>query len=524
MMGSSQFMDKQKMEFSRSPTKGFFDFSNLHDESEEEYDDDDHSYGFHPIRPIGTSQSDPDAFRNCSSTDRIDSVKVTREKIGMALISEIDRMMKDHVNNLLHAVDGISARLSQLETKTRQLENAVDDLKDSTEYNHGRTDGKLRQLENMLREVQDGIHFLRDKQEIAETQLQLDKIQGSKGSPQSEDQKSAVQTESMQQTSSSASQQSHRPLPIPGALSIAHATLSPSIPSTLPYQNPPPGGVPVAAQLPTQIPYNLIPSAPQAESYHVPSGGQTLETTHQQYHVPPPQQAQPPPPAADHLYQPAPQFPQVSQSTQLSQLHPPVGAVNPQNHLPLSHHPAGTPYMPSPSCPPSILQSFSQPPGVAPTQQFYVGSTQQMHDQHLSRPNSNFPTGYSHTPGPANFSKMHPYGGSPLHYSNSTMIPSQLSPSSSVSSGGNNYSRLPKAQILPHALPMAASIDGGSGSVESGKKVPNDDVVDKVTAMGFRRDLVRATVRKLTENGQSVDLNVVLDKLMSNGNMQPQKG
>jgi len=59
-------------------------------------------------------------------------------------------------------------------------------------------------------------------------------------------------------------------------------------------------------------------------------------------------------------------------------------------------------------------------------------------------------------------------------------------------------------------------VDTGSSSGETGNKDPIDDVVDRVTAMGFRRDLVRATVRKLTQNGQSVDLNVVLDKVMNN--------
>lgn len=51
-----------------------------------------------------------------------------------------------------------------------------------------------------------------------------------------------------------------------------------------------------------------------------------------------------------------------------------------------------------------------------------------------------------------------------------------------------------------------------------------DDVVERVTSMGFPRDLVRETVRRLTENGQSVDLNVVLDKLMNGEENQPRKG
>jgi hypothetical protein len=71
---------------------------------------------------------------------------------------------------------------------------------------------------------------------------------------------------------------------------------------------------------------------------------------------------------------------------------------------------------------------------------------------------------------------------------------------------------------------MASSVDGGSGSGGTGDGIPTDDAVDNVVAMGFRRDLVRATVRKLKETGQPVDLNVVLDRLMNNGEVEPQSG
>lgn len=87
------------------------------------------------------------------------------------------------------------------------------------------------------------------------------------------------------------------------------------------------------------------------------------------------------------------------------------------------------------------------------------------------------------------------------------------------------YPQLPTARVLPQALPTATGVGGGgSGSGGSGNRVPIDDVVDKLSTMGFTRDQVRATVRKLTENGQSVDLNVVLDKLMNEGEGQPQRG
>lgn len=84
--------------------------------------------------------------------------------------------------------------------------------------------------------------------------------------------------------------------------------------------------------------------------------------------------------------------------------------------------------------------------------------------------------------------------------------------------GGSGFPQLPTARILPQSLPTAAAVGGGgSGSGSGGNRVPIDDVVDKVTSMGFPREQVRGTVRKLTENGQAVDLNVVLDQLMTDG-------
>ncbi|KAG8386357.1 hypothetical protein BUALT_Bualt03G0140400 [Buddleja alternifolia] len=55
-------------------------------------------------------------------------------------------------DNLIYAIDGLSARVSQLETRTHNLENSVDDMKVSLGNNHGSIDGKMRQMENILRE------------------------------------------------------------------------------------------------------------------------------------------------------------------------------------------------------------------------------------------------------------------------------------------------------------------------------------------------------------------------------------
>jgi len=92
------------------------------------------------------------------------------------------------------------------------------------------------------------------------------------------------------------------------------------------------------------------------------------------------------------------------------------------------------------------------------------------------------------------------------------MKPTPFAPSgpSSGASSGSYGTRLPTARILPQAEAV-----NSSPTAPSGNRVALDDVVEKVATMGFSREQVRATVRRLTENGQNVDLNVVLDKLMN---------
>lgn len=94
-------------------------------------------------------------MQNYGSLDSIETSKVEKDRtvLDAALISEIDRTMKKHADNLMHALEGVSARLSQLESRSRNLENSVDDLRMSVGNNHGNTDGKLRQIENIIREV-----------------------------------------------------------------------------------------------------------------------------------------------------------------------------------------------------------------------------------------------------------------------------------------------------------------------------------------------------------------------------------
>lgn len=135
-MRTSEFTDKQIMELSGSRSENSSAlFSNLQDDDE---NDDDLSpvFRFHPIRPVVFSKS-------------VDSSEAGDSHVTAL----IDKKMNELGEILVHAVEGLSARLSQLETRTRRLESSIDDLKDSVEFNHGRSDGKLRELEIVLRQV-----------------------------------------------------------------------------------------------------------------------------------------------------------------------------------------------------------------------------------------------------------------------------------------------------------------------------------------------------------------------------------
>ncbi|KAL6848110.1 hypothetical protein ACP4OV_022238 [Aristida adscensionis] len=440
-----------------------------------------------------------------------------RSNFAAVTMADIDRTMKKYSDNLLHALEGVSSRLSQMEGRTHQLENSVDELKLTIGNYNGSTDGKLRHLENMLREVQAGVQILRDKQEIVETQLQLAKLQTPKTDTQTSENSGAGHASSQPQ-----------PLAPPqAAVQPQHPVLTPSqappLPA-LPAPNAPPPPPTLQSQPPSQfpnpLPHSQVPSVPSVapvpsvpalsrDPYYA-SSAQPTETMHQQYQAPPVPQPQAPP-APSQQYQPPTQFPQYSQPPQHANA-PPSTPLPP--HAP--QQPEETmPYAPPQSYPPNAHppSAYMQPPS-GPSPPFY-GQNPSMYEPPAGRANAGPPSSYGaggYGPqGGSGFSESYGYSGSPSHRGNAGMKPSPFAPSSG-SSGNYGSGRLPTAQILPQAVPIGSSSPSGGSS---GNRVPLDDVVEKVATMGFSREQVRATVRRLTENGQNVDLNVVLDKLMN---------
>ncbi|GJV08952.1 oleosin 18.2 kDa [Tanacetum coccineum] len=254
-----------------------------------------------------------------------------------ALISDIDKAMKKHTDSLATILQGVNARLTQMESKSLQLENSVIDLKVTIGNNQLATFAKLWQIENKVKEV-------KDKHEILEARLRLSALKA--------DQRPETQflshLESLRQVT------------------------------------------------PTANPFD--------DSYFQPPSGNPYELPQLQLQLQPHQQ------------------PQLTMSA------PPL---------------------------PHLLDE-----------------PEQQQQQQLSRPNSD---------------------------------PSSQNVASSSS-----------APQVPQACVAGSAVAGASGSTSSSvKKDPTEDVVDKVSVMGFPKAMVRETVKKLTETGQTVDLNVVLDKLMT---------
>ncbi|CAL1358063.1 unnamed protein product [Linum trigynum] len=558
-MNTSQYMDKQIMDLTSSPQpqglssspthhstgggKDFIDLMNHHSRDDEH---DQHanyagngtkkedvmvpSYDFHPIRPVagglGGGGGDSTAgARAWSSVDgksssvnfamadspvrhygSLDSMEPSKDVLDKeqtvsdsAILSEIDRTMKRHTDNMLIILEGVSSRLVQLESRTRNLESSVDDLKVSVGNNHGSTDGKMRQLENILREVQTGVRDVKDKQELLESQLHLQKLHVSnvnqhQQEPQNTDQAATAVQQQAPSASAPAPPQSHHQHAPPQLASFPQSL--PSVPGPPPptVPLPQPQSLPPVTPLPNQ--FTPPPSVPQRDPYYVPAGHAHEPPPNPQYQVPPPQQPSPvaaaPPP--HQLYQSAlPQYPQ--QQPQMPQ----------QPQQPAGHHSDEASYLASQSYPPRQAPSQLLGGGPFPPQQYY-----------------GIPPSTGYNPPQSGSMEMYPYSGGGI-----TMVKPQQLQSVSMpphGGGGTGYPQLPTARVLPQGLP-SRSVAGGAGSGSgSGNTVPIDDVIDKVSTMGFPRDHVREAVRKLTENGQSVDLNIVLDKLMNDSDFQPPRG
>ncbi|GJN15213.1 hypothetical protein PR202_gb02107 [Eleusine coracana subsp. coracana] len=101
-----------------------------------------------------------------------------QEKLSKKIVTEaIEDCMKKQADNLLQSLDVISGRLSQLELYCYKLERSIGELRSDVMDYHGEATLNFRCLEKNVKEVQKSVQVLQDKQELAETQKELSKLQ-----------------------------------------------------------------------------------------------------------------------------------------------------------------------------------------------------------------------------------------------------------------------------------------------------------------------------------------------------------
>lgn len=532
--------------------------SNFYDTDDDDSEDGDHNndhgfrgLGFRRNRASGYSSCHDFGIWNSSSVDHIRPVEVLEQKSGVPsqamLISRIGKTIEEHIDDLLHAIKGVSSRVTQLESKTRHLEHTMDDLKGTVEFMYAESEGKMRHLEKILGEVHAGIQFLKDKQGIAEAQMLLQRLQLSKSKASklpSENRNHDVQRTSGLHSPSipSAPPQavSSFPLTASSSLSHGHQPNSPLHPPPLPQgmvsmlhgvqtsvmaHSPAMTSLPFGGSSsplnpsPWPLPPSLI-SSQQKGATQIPPGAelsfaspllqgnrqnlQFLDSVSQQYHFPVPASG------AQQLPSISPHEPFLfaAYNTHASRLVP----TNARFQSPSSQQLVEMPYTLFNGFPSSIPHS-ARASGTAPSpEQLHSGSFQSM------------ASSYADAPLRRSFSGSNNASHSIRHYHEDGNGPSHLSLRTKDSPHSSDQPQLTPMKPLQYAIPIVSALDHAAGSGVNENKVSGADVIEKIAIMGFRRDLARDIVRKLKDGGQPVDLNTVLDKLMSHGGSPSSKG
>ncbi|KAL3355958.1 hypothetical protein AABB24_016892 [Solanum stoloniferum] len=460
------------------------------------------------------------------------------------MICTIEKTMKKYTDNLMRFLEGISSRLSQLELYCYNLDKSIGEMRSDLVRDHGEADLKLKALEKHVQEVHRSVQILRDKQELAETQKELAKLQFAQKEPASAN--NSQQNEDRNAQPVSDSNKGDNSTDVNGqqlALALPHQ-VAPRAPLTnqpveQPQQAPP---QPIPSQSMTQSQGYYLPpvqmSNPPAPTHL--SQGQYLSsdpqyrTSQMQDLSRLPTQPGAPPGNQTPQIQSMPQYQQQQWAQQVPQQVQASQQVQ-QHQLPTVQQ-QGRPSSPAvyPSYPPSQPNPSPEPvPNSMPMQMSFSAIPQsvasrpeaipygydrsgrpiqsQPPTQHL-KPSFGAPgDGYA-TSGPhPSLSAGNAYlmydgegpRGQPPNFPQSGYPPSSFSPQNAQSSPSPNHMVRPPQLMRTH---------------------PYNELIEKLASMGYRSDHVVNVIQRLEESGQTVDFNTVLDRLNGHSSGGPQRG
>ncbi|CAO2814454.1 unnamed protein product [Amaranthus hypochondriacus] len=442
------------------------------------------------------------------------------------MISTVERTMKKYTDNIMRFLEGISSRLSQLELYCYNLDKSIGEMRSDLVRDHREDDSKLKSLEKHLQEVHRSVQILRDKQELAETQKELAKLQlaQKESSSLDQDERTKVSTpESKKNDDLSDAPNTQLALALPSQIAQQ--------PSHTPVQQqsgapPQPSSQTHSQPQPYFLHSNQLPN-PQGQSH-------PYHPADNQYRVPP---LQAPQPSQNQVNQ-TPQTQQFPQYQQWPQLPPTVqapGQPSQQQPIQPSQQPPMQPQnqirAPSPqsSIYPSYMPSTEGISGSMPLQMSFSGMPQ----AGVGR-QEGMPYGYG---GPNRPAQPHPSphvkSGFPSQPGDGYVTDGSHPPISSAGNymlydgdGGRSHQPPQPAHysqgVYANANPSVPNLPPPSNSnlmirnpspQQYVRNHPYHELIDKLVSMGYRGDHVVSVIQRLEESGQAVDFNAVLDRL-----------
>ncbi|CAN4087237.1 unnamed protein product [Withania somnifera] len=435
---------------------------------------------------------------------------------------------------------GISSRLSQLELYCYNLDKSIGEMRSDFVRDNGEADLKLKALEKHVQEVHRSVQILRDKQELADTQKELAKLQFAQKEPTSAS--NSQQNEDRNAQPVSDSNKGDNSIDVHGqqlALALPHQVAA-GAPTNRPVeqpQQPPP--LPISSQSLMQSQGYYLPPAqisnPPAPTHL--SQGQYL-SSEPQYRTSQMQDLSrlPSQPAAPHGKQ-TPQIQSMPQYQQQWVQQVPQQVQAPQqvqqHRLPTVQQQA-RPSSPAvyPSYPPS--QSNPSPeavPNSMPIQVSFSASPQSV----ASRPEA-MSYGYdgSGRPLQSQAPTQHlkpPFGAPGDGYAASGPHPSLSAGNAYLmydSEGARGHPQqppnFPQAGYPPSSFPpqhtQSAHLTVRPPHLM--RSLPYNELIEKLASMGYRGDHVVNVIQRLEESGQTVDCNTVLDRLNGHSSGGPQ--
>ncbi|KAG6505085.1 altered inheritance of mitochondria protein 3-like [Zingiber officinale] len=430
------------------------------------------------------------------------------------VLSSVEKCMKKYADNILRSLDGVSGRLSQLEIVCYKLERSVSELRADFIHDQSEKDVKFKSLEKHLQEVHRSVQILRDKQELVETQKELAKLQ-------------LVQKESTEKNENANARAASEPKsqndkPDTGNQQLALTLPRQTVPTVLPAGNSQPVqqykelAIPQQAPVPPNVQQDQIMTS-QAANYY----GQHLTVLQDQRSQPvqPEQQyMQPRSQLQDRPIQAPPQLP-------VNQNQPPsfpqyFQQLPPQTDQQLPQQTAAQAQIRPP--PPSYTPYPSQPVNPAP-EMFPSSMPMQAPNPAIPQPGGIRPEAFAYGYGGTGNSVSQP--SPPLHHGMQQSMQPPVSQSSfgpQLGKGGGYMGNapypLPSHNIQGYNTAYSyppSNLPSARNQYDSQfiRNHPYGEMIEKAISMGFDKIQVVSVVQRMSDSGQPMDFNALLDRL-----------